>query len=135
MLKKLLYDFEEYFFVFFIGAALYSFIEVLFRGYTHWTMALTGGVAFTFLYAINFIFEKQHLIIKCLAGALIITLLEFSVGCIVNLKFNMHVWDYSNMRFNLLGQICPQVTLAWFFLCIPAFSFSNLIKQKAINRR
>ena len=135
MQKKLLSEIEEYLFVFFFGAVAYSFIEVLFRGYTHWTMALTGGAAFTFLYAINFIFENRHIIIKCLTGAVVITLLEFSVGCIVNLIFNMHVWDYSNMKFNLLGQICPQFTLAWFFLCIPAFRFSNLIKEKAINRR
>ena len=30
--------------VFAIGAVSYSLIEILWRGYTHWTMMITGGI-------------------------------------------------------------------------------------------
>ena len=33
---------KEYFVVFASGGIIYSLIEVVFRGFTHWTMTLTG---------------------------------------------------------------------------------------------
>jgi|GEM_PF-3890739 len=30
--------------VFLSGGGIYSALEILWRGYTHWTMAVTGGV-------------------------------------------------------------------------------------------
>ena len=40
-----------YLFVF--GAVLYSLIEIVFRGYPHWTMTLTGGAVFLIIYSFN----------------------------------------------------------------------------------
>ena len=37
--------FKEYLIVFSSGGIIYSLIEVIFRGFTHWTMTITGGVA------------------------------------------------------------------------------------------
>ena len=34
----------ERFFSFLMGFFIYSLIEIAARGYTHWTMALTGGL-------------------------------------------------------------------------------------------
>lgn len=36
--------------IFIIGAIGYGIIEILFRGYTHWTMLVTGGIVFVILY-------------------------------------------------------------------------------------
>ena len=41
--------FKEYAAVCTVGSVGYSAIEVLWRGFTHWTMALTGGVGFLLL--------------------------------------------------------------------------------------
>lgn len=41
---------KEYAAVCTVGSVGYSAIEVLWRGFTHWTMALTGGVGFLLLY-------------------------------------------------------------------------------------
>ena len=41
---------REYAAVCTIGSVGYSAIEVLWRGFTHWTMALAGGVGFLLLY-------------------------------------------------------------------------------------
>lgn len=49
-------------------------------------------------------------------GAIIITLLEFITGMIVNVKLGWNVWDYSNLPFNVLGQICPFFFIAWYYI-------------------
>ena len=43
----------ERFFSFLMGFFIYSLIEIAARGYTHWTMALTGGLVLSILYDIN----------------------------------------------------------------------------------
>ena len=98
---------KEYLIVFGTGGIIYSLIEVIFRGFTHWTMTLTGGFALLIIYITNIKIRTRSLILRCLAGSLIITALEFVVGCIVNRGLNMQVWDYSDEKYNILGQICP----------------------------
>lgn len=115
--------------VFGFGAIVYSLIEVLTRGFTHWTMTVTGGFVFVALYCINLRFRDRSLIMRCLLGSAVITSAEFTVGCIVNLGFHMNVWDYSAERYNILGQICPLFSFAWFLLCIPAALFSFGIRR------
>jgi hypothetical protein len=39
----------KYMITFLMGYFLYALIEIFARGYTHWTMALTGGAVFTTL--------------------------------------------------------------------------------------
>ena len=118
----------EYGLVFGVGAIAYTLIEILWRGYTHWSMTLTGGFCLSMLYLVN-----AHLSIpftlKCVLGAVIITAVEFAVGCIVNLTFHRGVWDYSTLRFNLMGQICLRFSLMWFALCIPAYFICDLIRK------
>lgn len=103
--------------VFVLGGAAYGMIEILFRGYTHWTMVLTGGACILTLYILLGWLSALPLVLGALAGAAIITAYEFAVGCIVNLKLGWHVWDYSSMEGNILGQICPLFSAAWFLLC------------------
>jgi len=125
--------FKEYTIVYMLGAVIYSFIEVLFRGFTHWTMALTGGLAYLLIYIVNTKAKTKSLILRCLAGCAIITSLEFIVGCIVNRKFNMSVWDYSNQPGHLLGQICPLFSAIWFLISFPAMLLSFFIKGKLFS--
>jgi len=125
--------YKEFFVVFSIGAILYSIIEIMFRGFTHWTMSLTGGAAFLMIHISNFRMKTKSIFLKCLTGCAIITALEFVVGCIVNRKFHMNVWDYSGQKFNLLGQICPVFSAIWFFLTLPALYLSKTIK-KLLNK-
>lgn len=67
--------------------------------------------------------QKAHLFTKCLLGALIITAVELIFGVIFNIKYNMGVWDYSNMPLNLLGQICLPFSVLWFGLCFVLFKW------------
>ena len=102
--------------MFVFGAVLYSLIEIVFRGYTHWTMTLTGGAVFLIIYSFNKRMRGTSLLLRCAAGSAVITAIEFAVGCVVNLWLKMDVWDYSDKPFNLLGQVCPLFSVIWFFL-------------------
>lgn len=53
---------------------------------------------------------------RCLAGMIIITGIELVFGIVFNIILKEHVWDYSNMPMNFLGQICVPFSLLWFAL-------------------
>ncbi len=52
---------------------------------------------------------------KCIISGGIITAVEFAFGCIFNLWLGLNVWDYSDVPYNVLGQICPKFFSAFGF--------------------
>lgn len=97
-----------------IGGLLYIALELLWRGYSHWTMFILGGLCFIGLGLINEVLPwDMPLWRQVLIGACLITVLEFLTGCVVNLQLGWGVWDYSNKPGNILGQICPQYLVLW----------------------
>ena len=115
------------FIVFSLGAAAYGMMEILFRGYTHWTMVLTGGTCVLTLYYLSGWLLSIPLFGAAVVGALIITFYEFFVGVVVNLRLGWDVWDYSSQPGNVLGQICPVFTGIWFTICFLFFGTVKLI--------
>ena len=122
-------------FLFIIGGGLYSLLEVLYRGFTHWTMTITGGACLILMYRADMKLETSRLWKKCLIGSGIITSLEFIVGCIVNRIFKLDVWDYSKSPFNVLGQICLPFSFIWFLISAPVVYLSKYIKYKIFDRK
>lgn len=116
--------------IFTIGSVGYSLIEILWRGFTHWTMAVTGGICFLAVYFLNLKYRKKPLVEKCFMCSVVITAVEFLVGCIVNLVLKWDVWNYSKMHFNLLGQICLLYSFLWFLLSFPLCWFSGKLRKK-----
>ena len=104
--------------IFAAGAIGYAFFEIAFRGYTHWTMMLTGGACVLTIYYINQELQSRSLFVRALLGMLVILVYEFFVGLVVNLWFGWEVWDYSDVRWNILGQVCPPFSVAWFALSL-----------------
>lgn len=97
-----------------VGGAIYVLLEMAWRGHSHWTMFLLGGICFLALGLINEVIPwEMPLWIQVLIGACIVTALEFLAGCVVNLWLGWGVWDYSGLPGNILGQICPQYFLLW----------------------
>ena len=111
------------------GAVSYGVLEVLWRGRTHWTMLLTGGVCLSAIYAADQKLSQRPSWVRCLAGSGIITAVEFSVGCLVNLALGWQVWDYSGRALNLFGQICPLYSGLWFLLCYPVTRLCGWIRR------
>lgn len=112
-----------------IGALLYMGIELLYRGHTHWTMGVLGGLCFVLIGLINeYISWDVPLWLQGIIGASIITVLEFISGVILNIWLGLGIWDYSQVPFNLLGQICLTFTIAWFFLAILAIILDDYLR-------
>ena len=107
----------KYIYLFIVGGLIYTTLEVIFRGYTHWTMGMVGGICFIFLGLINEVLPwNTPLTLQMLIGSIIITSIEFISGCILNIWLKMGVWDYSNLPFNILGQICLPFSILWYFV-------------------
>ena len=104
--------------IFAAGAIGYACVEILFRGYTHWSMMLTGGACVLTIYYINIEFPRAPLLLRALGGTFIIGFFELMVGLVVNIWFEWDIWDYSDVPGNILGQICPLFSGAWFLLSL-----------------
>lgn len=108
--------------LFSIGGAIYLMIEIIWRYLTdkpctHWTMFIVGGIAFLIIGSINEYFTWDIPIwIQSIIGTIAVTILELVSGCILNLWLGLHIWDYSNVPFNLLGQVCAPFIGAWLIL-------------------
>lgn len=97
-----------------IGAFGYPLLELAWRGRTHLSMAVAGGISFAGLYRIHN--RKTPLFLRCFQGALWITGVEFFTGLLINKVLHQEVWDYSGQKYHVLGQICLNYTCLWFAL-------------------
>lgn len=104
---------EKNFIIFNFSGLCYIFIEMMWRGHSHYIMFFTGGLCFLILSKIYIKFNKLTFFKKYVIGAAVITFVEFFTGCIFNLFFGMSIWDYSNLPLNILGQVCLIYSLLW----------------------
>ncbi len=117
------------FMLFCFGGGAYTITELLFRGNSHWTMFILGGICFLIIGGLNEKFDLS-LPVQMAVSALIITVLEFICGCIVNLWLDWKVWNYEQLPFNLLGQICLLFTVLWFFLSAVGIFTDDILRWK-----
>lgn len=100
-----------------IGGITYVLIELAWRGYSHISMFILGALCFVLLGGINeFLPWELGFVWQMLIGAGIVTILELIVGIVVNVWLGLEVWDYSNLPFNFMGQICLPFSFAWTLL-------------------
>ncbi len=117
--------------LFLMGGMLYFIIELAYKGDSHYSMFLTGGAAFLLMGGINSYFDRNMpLIQQMLFSAVIITLLEFICGVIVNIGFHLNVWDYSHIPFNIMGQICPRFFFIWFALSLVGIILDDFFRYR-----
>ncbi len=112
-----------------VGGLIYCGIELAFRGRTHPSMFIVGGLCFLLVGAVNEIvpwetpFWQQMLL-----GGLQITTVEFVAGIILNIILQLNVWDYSNMPYNIGGQICLPFLVAWIGLSAVAIVLDDYLR-------
>lgn len=113
-MKKL----SEYLFFGALGGGLYYSFELLFRGFSHWTMFVLGGLSLDFFFLQgNLISWEEPLWKQIFRGIVFVTALEFITGIIVNKWLQLAVWDYSQQPFNVMGQICLPFAVIFSGLC------------------
>ncbi len=87
-----------------IGGAIYVGIEMLWRGHSHPSMFILGGLCFVSIGLINELFPWELGIVwQALIGGTMVTCLEFITGVIVNIWLKLGVWDYSGLPLNIFG--------------------------------
>jgi len=75
------------------------------------------------------------LVLQMLIGGVIITLLELISDCIINLILGWNVWDYSDVPFNFLGQICLYFSVAWYFISLIAIVLDDYLRYFIFHER
>jgi uncharacterized membrane protein len=125
-------NFIKYVFLFLVGGLTYFFIELLCRGYSHYSMIIVGGLCFICLGAINEIFTwDMPLIIQSIIGGTITTLIEFISGCILNLWLNLNVWNYTYL--DILGQVSLPFYFIWCLLSLLGIIYDDYLRYYFLN--
>ena len=103
---------SQYLFLTSLGGTIYYSFEIIFRGFSHWTMYLLGGICFLFMYIQGKVTRwKESLAKMVLKCTVFVASMEFITGIIVNKYFKWDVWDYTDQPFQLFGQICLPFTI------------------------
>lgn len=111
-----------------MGGTIYYMLEILARGFSHWSMFILGGICFAACGIIHNLMPPQaDMFDKMVVCMIMITLLEFITGIIVNTLLHLNVWDYSDMPLQLLGQICVPFMFLWFFISLPALLLNRAV--------
>lgn len=120
--------------LFFCGAIIYMSIEIAYRGFTHWTMGIVGGLCFLIIGGLNNYIDWGMPVIKQgIIGGIVVTVLELIAGLILNIWLKLNIWDYSAVPLNLWGQICFPFSCLWCILSIVAVYVDDLIRLIAFK--
>ena len=119
------------------GGALYYLLELLWRGRSHPSMFLLGGLCFWGLGRVGRL--RLSLPLRALLGAALVTCAEFFSGLLLNLALRWDIWDYSGLPGNLLGQVCLLYAALWVPLSGAGILLSGVLdrlcrRQAALRR-
>lgn len=116
-------------FLFLIGGFLYYSIEILWRGFSHWSMFILGGLCFIYAGLQNEYETWDYPFYKQLGKVESFVLCaEFFTGCVVNILLKWDIWDYSSLPLNVLGQVCIPYAILWIPLCSIAIILDDYIR-------
>ncbi len=99
--------------IFYLGGMAYMGLELLWRGWTHGSMFLLGGLCFWLIGNMDRMFPRMPLVMQAVAGGLTVSALELIFGLYLNVYLGLEVWDYSSQPFSLWGQVCPGYFFLW----------------------
>ena len=73
--------------------------------------------------------SDYNIICTFLIAVLMLSILEYITGLVLDKVFHMKLWDYSKYRFNIKGYICLQYSIMWglLFLVYNYFIYSSMI--------
>lgn len=95
----------------YLGGMAYTGLELLWRGRSHSSMFVLGGICFVVIGSLGRARPALPIPLRALAAAGIVTALELGCGLMVNREYT--VWDYRALPLNYHGQICLPFTLLW----------------------
>ena len=117
---------SEYLFFWTLGGTLYYSFEMIFRGFSHWSMFMLGGFCLVFCIQQGiWTGWDSPLWLQVLWCSVFVTTGEFITGILVNKVMHWHVWDYRIMR---SGNLSRKLSDA-FFIRRKNSSFSCIVRR------
>lgn len=110
-----------------LGGGAYVLIELAWRGRSHVSMFLLGGLCFWLIGRM----DQKHplpLLHQACLGAVTVTVLELATGLVVNRWLRLGVWDYSGLPLNFMGQICLYYFVLWIPLSAAAAVLDDFVR-------
>lgn len=125
--------------IWFLMGMVYFVIEGIWRipkgGDANVVMLPIGGLCGLLIGSINQIpkFYNMSVFKQSLIGTGIVLVIEYTAGYILNIKMGLDIWDYSDMFFNINGQICLEFGLIWLLIMPAAIWLEDFIRFKFWN--
>lgn len=136
------------FLVFIIFFAIYSFtgwiIELVYRSYTRKKLINPGflfgpfvpvyGIGAIFIILLQKIIYPLPMIDQFIIYTIILSIIEFTTGEIFEHFFNLKLWDYSDMKFNVKGKVSLLFSIGWGILAISVSHFLHPLVTSQVHR-
>lgn len=113
--------------LFYLGGSAYMILEFLWRGRSHGSMFLLGGLCFLLVGGALGRAQRIPLALRLMLGSGLITALELATGLAVNRDYC--VWDYRQMPYQFQGQICLIYSLLWIPVSLLAMGLYRLAQK------
>lgn len=113
--------------LFYLGGSAYMILEFFWRGRSHGSMFILGGLCFLLVGALNR-WLRIPLALQLVLSAVMITGLELITGLLVNRDYA--VWDYRGMPYHYLGQVCLNYSLLWIPVSMAAILLYRWVEPK-----
>lgn len=114
----------------YLGGMIYVGLELLWRRWSHGSMFLVGGICFLLIGLIPRLLPGVPELMQAVLGACAVTATELISGLIINDALKLHVWDYSAMPYNFLGQVCMSYFFLWIIVSWMALELHRLLRWK-----
>ncbi|MBQ7416245.1 MAG: hypothetical protein IJW14_04315 [Oscillospiraceae bacterium] len=111
----------------YLGGMTYTSLELLWRGRSHSSMFVLGGLCFVLIGKLGRVKPPLPVPLRMLAAAGIVTMLELGCGLLVNRGYS--VWDYRDVPLNYHGQICLPYSLLWVGVSLAAIWLYDRLEE------
>lgn len=111
-------NWQKRFLLFLLFGSLYFLIETIFKHHlSHWSMFLIGGLSGVLIGEINeYLPWNLSFWYQCLIGTGMVTLLEGTSGYVLNIIYDLHIWDYSNLKYTFFFGQCSWLFCGFWFI-------------------
>jgi len=90
--------------------------EFINAGFLYGPFVPLYGFGSAFLIFLEFLIHQWPLPIKIVFYGIILTIVEYVTGIVLEKTFKLKLWDYSDNKFNFQGRICLLFSLCWTIL-------------------
>ncbi|MBQ7779315.1 MAG: hypothetical protein IJ404_02370 [Clostridia bacterium] len=123
-----------YIFMISCGILFGAFIELLYHERVIFAASVIMCIYFAIIHKINRALTDEPIYTKALISTFAISAVELGFGIITNRVMHLHLWDFSDSLFHVLGQICIRESFIRFMIAFPVIYLSKIADRIPIQR-